>query len=136
MSGGFPVDDSCISAFQELKSRRDINTVIYRLSDNLETVIPDSKGNLTHDELLKALPAVESRYVVHDLLFATADGTRQEKIVLISWCPAGTGAGAEERIAHSSGYSTLRNLLDGVQVFVQATDLSDLEYKALVSRAC
>jgi cofilin len=51
------VDDSCISAFQELKSRRDISTVIYRLSDSLETVIPDFEGNLTHDELLKALPA-------------------------------------------------------------------------------
>ncbi|MFE2571817.1 actin-binding ADF family protein [Streptomyces mirabilis] len=134
MSGGIPVDDSCISAFQELKSRRDINTVIYRLSDNLETVIPDAKGNLTHDELLKALSAHEPRYVVHDLLFATADGTRQEKVVLISWCPAGTKA--EERIAHSSGYGTLRNLLDGVQVHVQATDLSDVAYKALVSRAC
>ncbi|MEU0821595.1 actin-binding ADF family protein [Streptomyces mirabilis] len=134
MSGGIPVDDSCVSAFQELKSRRDINTVIYRLSDNLETVIPDAKGNLTHDELLKVLPADEPRYVVHDLLFATADGTRQEKIVLISWCPPGTNA--EERIAHFSGYNTLRNLLDGVQVHVQATDLSDMEYKALVSQAC
>ncbi|MER5901114.1 actin depolymerization factor/cofilin-like domain-containing protein [Streptomyces mirabilis] len=133
MSGGIPVDDSCVSAFQELKSRRDINTVIYRLSDSLETVIPDFEGNLTHDELLKALPAGESRYAVYDLLFATADGTRQEKVVLISWCPAGTKA--EERVAHSSGYSTLRNLLDGVQVYVQATDLSDVTYEALVSRA-
>ncbi|MFD8212474.1 actin-binding ADF family protein [Streptomyces sp. NPDC059697] len=133
MSGGIPVDDSCISAFQELKSRRDINTVIFRLSDSLETVVPDSEGNLTHDELLKALPADVSRYVVYDLLFATADGTRQEKVVLISWCPAGTKA--EERIAHSSGYSTLRNLLDGVQVYVNAADLSDVGYEALVSRA-
>ncbi|WP_329360730.1 actin-binding ADF family protein [Streptomyces sp. NBC_01483] len=132
MSGGIPVDDSCISAFQELKSRRDINTVIYRLSDSLETVIPDFEGNLTHDELLKALPAGVSRYVVYDLLFATADGTRQEKVVLISWCPARTKA--EERIAHSSGYSTLRSLLDGVQVYVKATDLSDVGYEALVSR--
>jgi cofilin len=126
------VDDSCVGAFQELKSRRDINTVIFRLSDSLETVIPDFEGNLTHDELLKALPADEPRYVVHDLLFATADGTRQEKIVLISWCPAGTRV--EERNAHSSGYSTLRTLLDGVQVSVQATHLSDMEYEALVSR--
>ncbi|MFF8023243.1 actin-binding ADF family protein [Streptomyces sp. NPDC007896] len=133
MSGGIPVDDSCISAFQELKSRRDINTVIFRLSDSLETVIPDFEGNLTHDELLKALPADASRYAVYDLLFATADGTRQEKVVLISWCPAGTKA--EERIAHSSGYSTLRNLLDGVQVYVKAADLSDVGYEALVSRA-
>ncbi|MFG3018854.1 actin-binding ADF family protein [Streptomyces sp. NPDC048254] len=127
------MDESCISAFLELKSRRDINTVIYRLSDNLETVIPDFEGNLTHDELLEALPADESRYVVYDLLFATADGARQEKVVLISWCPAGTKA--EETIAHSSGYSTLRNLLDTVQVCAQATDLSDVEYEALVSRA-
>ncbi|MFE4823896.1 actin-binding ADF family protein [Streptomyces sp. NPDC056704] len=133
MSGGISVDDSCISAFQELKSRRDINTVIYRLSDNLETVIPEAKGNLTHDEVLKALPADEPRYIVNDLLFATADGTRQEKIVLISWCPAGTSA--EERTAHSFGYSTLQNLLDGIQVYVQATDLSDVTYEALVSRA-
>ncbi|MFG2260938.1 hypothetical protein [Streptomyces mirabilis] len=44
MSGGTPVDDSCISAFQELKSRRDINTVIYRLSDSLEIVIPEARG--------------------------------------------------------------------------------------------
>ncbi|MER5526453.1 actin depolymerization factor/cofilin-like domain-containing protein [Streptomyces sp. NPDC002677] len=133
MSGDIPVDDSCISIFQELRSRRDINTVIYRLSDKLETVIPDFKGNLTHDELLKALPADEPRYVVHHLLFATADGTRQEKVVLISWCPAGTKA--EETIAHSSGYGTLRSLLDRVQVYVRATNLSDVEYEALVSRA-
>ncbi|MER5405940.1 actin depolymerization factor/cofilin-like domain-containing protein [Streptomyces sp. NPDC002769] len=133
MSGHIPVDDSCISAFQELKGRRDINTVIYRLSDNLTTVVFDAKGNLTHDELLKALPVNEPRYVVHDLLFASADGARQEKTVLISWCPA--RATAEEKVAHSSGYSSLQNLLEGVQVYVPATDLSDVEYRALVSRA-
>ncbi|MEU0033586.1 actin depolymerization factor/cofilin-like domain-containing protein [Streptomyces sp. NPDC006333] len=133
MSGHIPVDESCISAFQELKGRRDINTVIYRLSDDLTTVIFDAKGNLTHDELLKALPADEPRYAVHDLLFASSDGARQEKTVLISWCPARTTAG--EKTAHSSGYSSLRNLLEGVQVHVPATDLSDVEYRALVSRA-
>lgn len=31
--------------------------------------------------------------------------------------------------------STLRNMLDGVQVYVQAADLSDVEYDELVSRA-
>ncbi|MET8413080.1 actin depolymerization factor/cofilin-like domain-containing protein [Streptomyces sp. NPDC005195] len=133
MSGNIVVDESCISVFQELKGRRDLNTVIYRMSDSLETVAFDFKGNLTHDELLKALPADEPRYVVHDLLFASADGARQEKIVLISWCPARTTT--EEKIAHSSGYCLLQNFLDGVQVYVAATDLSELEYQALVSQA-
>ncbi|WP_406433824.1 actin-binding ADF family protein [Streptomyces sp. NBC_01589] len=131
MSSGIPVEDGCIDAFHELKSKRHVNTVIYRLSNNLETVIPDFKGNLTHDELLQALPAAETRFVVYDLVFATADGARKDKIVLISWCPE--VAELEQRIAHSTSRNTLRNLLDGFQVYVQATDLSDLEYEELVS---
>lgn len=133
MSSGIPVENSCISAFHELKSKREINTVIYRLSDNLETVILESKGNLTHEELLKALPAVEPRSVVYDLVFATADGTRQDKVALISWCPE--AAKAEQRSAHASSYDALRNLLDGIQVYVQATKPSDAEYHELVERA-
>ncbi|MFF3062434.1 actin-binding ADF family protein [Streptomyces sp. NPDC057909] len=132
MTRGIPVEDSCIEAFHELKSKRNVNTVIYRLSNNLETVIPDFKGNLTHDELLKGLPVAETRFVVYDLVFATADGTRKDKIVLISWCPE--SAKGEERIAHSTTCDTLQNLLDGVQVYVQATDLSDVEYDELVSQ--
>ncbi|MET8537932.1 actin depolymerization factor/cofilin-like domain-containing protein [Streptomyces sp. NPDC005065] len=132
MSSGIPVEDSCTKAFHELKSKRHVNTVIYRLSDNLETVIPDFKGNLTHGELLQALPATETRFVVYDLVFATADGTRKEKIVLISWCPE--AAEIEQRIAHSTSRNTLRDLLDSVQVYVQATALSDVEYDELVSR--
>ncbi|MEU1534013.1 actin-binding ADF family protein [Streptomyces fagopyri] len=133
MSGHIAVDDSCISAFQELKGRRDVNTVIYQLSESLDSVVMDVMGNMTHDELLKALPVDEPRYVVYDLLFASPDGARQERIVLISWCPA--RATAEERIAHSAGSSTLRNLLEGVQVYVSATELSDVSYQTLVSGA-
>ncbi|MET8276624.1 actin depolymerization factor/cofilin-like domain-containing protein [Streptomyces sp. NPDC005096] len=132
MSGGIPVEDSCIKAFHVLKSKRNVNTVIYRLSDNLETVTTDFKGNLTHDELLEALPAAETRFVIYDLVFATADGTRKDKIVLISWCPE--AAEIEQRVAHSTTRNTLRDLLDGVQAYVQATDLSDVEYDELVSR--
>ncbi|MFB7313061.1 actin-binding ADF family protein [Streptomyces sp. NPDC056192] len=126
------MEDSCIKAFHELKSKRNVNAVICRLSDNLDAVIPDFKGNLTHDELLKALPATETRFVVYDLVFATADGTRENKIVLISWCPE--SAKVEQRVAHSTTRNTVRNLLDGVQVYVQATVLSDVEYDELVSR--
>ncbi|MFG3585837.1 hypothetical protein [Streptomyces sp. NPDC047990] len=133
MSGHIPVDDSCLDAFQELKGRRDVNTVVCRLSDSLESVVLESMGNLTHDELLKTLPADEPRHVVHDLLFASPDGARQEKVVLISWCPA--RATAEEKSAASSGYASLRDLLEGVQVYVPATEMSDVQYKALVSRS-
>ncbi|WP_234322330.1 hypothetical protein [Streptomyces sp. NRRL B-24720] len=38
------------------------------------------------------------------------------------------------KIAHSTTRSKVCNLLDGVQVYVQATDLTDVEYDELVSR--
>jgi cofilin len=65
-------------------------------------------------------------------VFATADGARKDKIVLISWCPE--AAEIEQRIAHSTSRNILRNLLDGVQVYAQTTDPSDLRYEELVSR--
>ncbi|WP_330248694.1 MULTISPECIES: hypothetical protein [unclassified Streptomyces] len=78
------------------------------------------------------LSAAETRFVVYDLVFATADGARKDKLVLISWCSE--GAEAAQRIAHSTTRNKLRNLLDGSQVQVQTTNLSDLEYDELVSR--
>jgi len=132
VSSGISVERACVDVFHQLKSKREINTVIYRLSDDLTTVLSDFKGNLTHDELLQALPAAEPRFVVYELCFATHDGTRAQKTVLISWCPQGTTP--EQRTSHSSGYHTLRNLLDGVDAYVEATDLTHVQYDELLSR--
>ncbi|MET9322264.1 actin depolymerization factor/cofilin-like domain-containing protein [Streptomyces sp. NPDC003038] len=133
MSSDITVEDSCLSAFQDLKSKRAVNTVVFRLSDDLDAVVLDFTGNLTHEELLKSLPAAEPRFVVYDLAFATADGARRNLVVLISWCPEGTDA--ERRRAHSSAHGTLGDLLDGVQVHVQATVLAEVQYHELVARA-
>ncbi|MFD3760923.1 actin-binding ADF family protein [Streptomyces sp. NPDC058622] len=132
MSSGTTVEDSVLQAFQELKAKRTVNTVVYRLSDDLSTIIPDTKGTWTHDELLEQLPKDEPRFVVHDLAF-TAGARQRSKITLISWCPEGTNI--KPRMVHSSSYSILKNTLDGVHLYVHATDLSDLEYDELVSRA-
>ncbi|MFE7795795.1 hypothetical protein [Streptomyces sp. NPDC057460] len=105
---------------------------MYRLSDTLETAIPVCKGNLTTTNCWGPLPAAETRFVVYDLVFATADWARKDKLVLISWCSE--GAEAAQRIAHSTTRNKLRNLLDGSQVQVQTSNLSDLEYDELVSR--
>lgn len=37
-------------------------------------------------------------------------------------------------MVHSAAYNTLRSMLDVVAVYVQATDLSDIEYNELVSK--
>lgn len=133
MSSGTTVEDSVVKAFQELKTRK-VNTVFYRLSDDLSTIVPDSAGTWTHDELLEKLPQAEPRFVAYDLTFTTSEGEGQKsKIVLISWCPEGTPI--KQRMVFASSYNTLRNTLDSAQIYVQATDLSDLEYDELIARA-
>lgn len=127
------VDDSCVSAFQDLKAKREINTVIYRFTDAMDALVVAFQGNVTHDELLAAVPVSDPVFVVYDLPFADPDGTRRNTVVMISWCPA--RADAAQRAASAAGYSALKDALDGVEVFVEATEHSELEYQELVSRA-
>ncbi|MEJ8646387.1 actin depolymerization factor/cofilin-like domain-containing protein [Streptomyces sp. MS1.HAVA.3] len=132
-SPGITVDDSCLGALQELKSRREINTVVYRLDEPLTTVVVESKSNLTHEEMLEALPANEPRFVLYDLHFAAADGARRRDLVMIFWIP--DGALPAHKLAYSSAHRVLRDVLDGIQVDVRATTLSALAYDELASQA-
>ncbi|MFD9369211.1 actin-binding ADF family protein [Streptomyces sp. NPDC060020] len=132
-SRGITVDDSCLSALQELKSKREINTLVYRLNEALETVVVESQANLTHDEMLASLPADEPRFVVYDLHFASADGTRRSDLVMIFWIP--DAAMPAHKLAYSAADRVLQDLLDGIQVTVRATDLSRLAYNELASQA-
>lgn len=132
MSSAAAVDDGVVSAFQELKQRK-VNAVVYRLSDDLSEIFVDSKGTWTHDELLEGLPQDEPRYVVYDLPLTKGEGEGQHsKIILISWCPEDTRT--KLRMIHSANFIPLKNMLDGVQKCLEATELSDVDYDGLVSR--
>ncbi|MFE2301724.1 hypothetical protein ACFXAW_26475 [Streptomyces sp. NPDC059445] len=133
MSNHISVDDTCVSAFWELKGKREVNTVLYRLSDALDTCVVERRANLTHDELLSALPAHEPRLVLLDLAFASVDGARRNKILLISWVPRGITPQHEAAYAH--GRAALLRRLDGSLLTVRATDSADLDYHRLVSEA-
>ncbi|MFE6755566.1 cofilin family protein [Streptomyces sp. NPDC057684] len=132
VTSAISVEDRCIDAFNELKRSRHITTVLYRLNDSLDTLTLDFEGSLTHEELLKALPS-DPRFVAYELSFADRDGTRRGAIALISWCPKGTSP--EQEAAHAAGYAALRNQLDGIDLFVEATSQSDLEYHQLLLTA-
>ncbi|MGW6260861.1 cofilin family protein [Streptomyces sp. NPDC055085] len=133
MNDKIAVDENCLSAFLELKANRTVNTLFYRLSNNLDTCVVESQDNLTHDELLRALPADEPRLVVYDLAFATANGARKNKIVLIAWLPG--LASSRHTAAYGQAHTVLGALLDGSQMSVQAADPTDLKYQRLVSQA-
>ncbi|MCX4632997.1 hypothetical protein [Streptomyces sp. NBC_01443] len=90
------------------------------------------ESNLTHDELIQALPADEARLVAHELFFATPEGERRHEQLLVFWMPA--VAGGEEE-AYTVAYTTLKDYLADVHVHLTARRTDQLEYRRLVALA-
>ncbi|MFJ7272606.1 actin-binding ADF family protein [Streptomyces sp. NPDC099050] len=131
MSSGTAVEDSCVTAFKELATRK-VNTVLYRLSDDFSAIVPDSKGTMTYEDFVKALPENEPRYAIHDYEFATTDGRKTSKIVLFSWVPESSPI--KHKMVYASSKSTLRATLSGIAVEIQATDPGDLDREEVDAR--
>ncbi|MFF1516069.1 hypothetical protein [Streptomyces sp. NPDC058305] len=133
MTSEVTVEDDCISAYWELKAKRDVNTVICRLDDGFTTCRVERLGNLTPDELVLTLPVNEPRLAFYDLPFATVDGTRQSRVLLVSWLPE--KATSQSRAAYSQAVCALVDKLDGSELSVRAREAADLAYDRLASHA-
>ncbi|MCX5309051.1 cofilin family protein [Streptomyces sp. NBC_00160] len=70
-----------------MREQREINTVILRYAGAQGVLVPEIEGNLTHDELVQSLPADEPRLILHELAFASPEGTRRHAQLLILWVP-------------------------------------------------
>lgn len=79
------LSEDCLDALQHLKETREINTVILRLAE-ADGLVVEAESNLTHEELLEALPADEARLVVHELFFATPGGSADANCCWSSGC--------------------------------------------------
>ncbi|MFE1413432.1 cofilin family protein [Streptomyces sp. NPDC058746] len=132
MSSPIALSEGCRDALHHLKQTREINTVILRFAGTPGVLVPEVEANLTHDELIGALPADQARLAVHELAFATPEGARRHEHLLILWMPA--GAGAQEK-AYTASYTALKEYLPDVRVHLTARRADQLEYRRLVALA-
>ncbi|MFG2716308.1 cofilin family protein [Streptomyces goshikiensis] len=132
MTSPIGLTEGCRDALHHLRQAREINTVIFRIADAPGVLAPEMEGNLTHDELVSALPADQARLFVHELSFATPEGSRRHEMLLILWMPA--DAEAQEEI-YTAGYTFLKEYLPDVHVHLTARRQDQLEYRRLVALA-
>ncbi|MFF8266799.1 hypothetical protein ACF059_05340 [Streptomyces sp. NPDC016562] len=132
MSRQIGLSEGCLDALQHLKETREVNTVILRLGDAPDVVEKEVEGNLTHEELIQALPGDQARLVVHELSFAAPDGARRHEQLLILWMPAAAG---EQEEAYTAGYTALKEHLVEVRVHLTARQADQLAYRRLVALA-
>ncbi|MFF4104428.1 hypothetical protein [Streptomyces sp. NPDC001903] len=132
MTGPTAFSESSLDALHRLRERREINTVSLRHADVPGVLVPDVEGNLTHEELVGALPADDPRLIVHELAFASPEGTRRNVQLLIFWMPPDAG---EQEETYTAAYAALKELLADVHVHVTARQADHLEYRRLVALA-
>ncbi|MFE9933657.1 cofilin family protein [Streptomyces sp. NPDC005533] len=132
MSSPIVLSESSLAALHHLRERREINTVTLRYAQAPGVLVAEVEGNLTHDELVQALPADDPRLVVHELSFASPDGTRRNALLLILWMPPDAH---QQEEAYTDGYNALKEYLVDVHVHLTARRPAQLEYRRLVALA-
>lgn len=129
MSNPSGLSPEAVEAFYRLKGQRDVNTLILHCVPESQTLSFHLEGNLTHDELLQALPPGEACLVVHELSFASREGSRRHETLLILWAPSG----ADEQDSWTAAYTALKESLTGTCIPVIASQKNQLDYRRLVA---
>ncbi|MER5757663.1 cofilin family protein [Streptomyces sp. NPDC002082] len=132
MSGSVVLSESSLAALHHLREKREINTVTLRYGDVPGVLVAEVEGNLTPEELVEALPADQPRLVVHELSFASPDGTRRNAQLLIFWMPPDAG---EQEETYAAGFSALKEYLSNVHAHLTARRADHLDYRRLVALA-
>lgn len=135
MSSGISVDDACITAFQDLKLRKKYQYILYRLSDDLATIViekaVEDKGT-SYDDFVAQLPDNDCRYAVYDFEFEKpGEGTRN-KICFYVWAP--DTAKVRQKMVYASSKDALRKKLVGIATEIQATDYAEVSHASVLDR--
>ncbi|XP_070581430.1 uncharacterized protein [Ptychodera flava] len=129
-ASGVPVDEKCVCAFEDLKSRHKFKYVILRVSDDNKKIITEATVETgSWEDYCKNMPADECRYGVYDFNYVLPDGGARNKVVFIAWAP--DTANVKKKMVFSSSKDALIKKLNGIQHIVQASDKDELDYEEI-----
>ncbi|RSM08493.1 hypothetical protein CDV31_008130 [Fusarium ambrosium] len=139
---GVKIQDECIAAVNELRSRRDADKprfIIFKISDDERNVVVDEVSPDNNYEIFlsrlssatdpKGKPA--PRYAAYDVEYDLGDEGKRVATVFIAWVPAGTSI--KSRMLYASTKEQLHKALN-IGVSIHADDLDDIEWHSVVKR--
>jgi cofilin len=137
MASGVQVEDECKTAFQEVKLGHKYRYIVFKLTDDLRTIVVDTKAEpaATYDDFTKQMMEAEAlqecRYAIFDVEYETVDGQPRNKICFFMWSPE--TAKIKQRMVYSSSKDALKKALgEGIGKEIQANDHGDLEFKSVM----
>ncbi|KAF9123186.1 cofilin [Mortierella sp. 14UC] len=132
-TSGVKAHPDCVQSFMELKLQKSHKYIIYKISDDLETIeVVKTSNDADYDNFLAELPAEDCRWAVYDFAFKTADGGDRNKIVFFSWSP--DNAKIKPKMLYASSKEGLRKSLNGIAAEIQGTDFDEVAYDTVLDR--
>ncbi|GAA5843091.1 hypothetical protein JCM3766R1_005234 [Sporobolomyces carnicolor] len=133
MSSGVVVNDSCISAYQELKLGKKSKFVIFKLADNMKEIVVDKVSESSdYEEFISGLPETGCRWAVYDFEYEKGTDGKRNKICFYAWSP--DNAKIKEKMVYASSKDALRRSLDGIATEIQGTDFSEVAYQEILDK--
>jgi len=141
MASGVQVHDAVHKAFVEIKKDKKYRYIIFYIKDekiiDIETF--GERGD-SYDDYLKKLEEVgpnECRYGLYDFEYehhcqGASQGSNKAKLILMSWCP--DTAKIKKKMLYSSSCDSLKAALVGYSKYIQATDMSEASYEAVLEK--
>ncbi|KAH8416765.1 hypothetical protein KR222_003280 [Zaprionus bogoriensis] len=132
MASGIQVAIECKSVFEEIRKLKQHRYVIFVIKDEREIcveLIGSREANYEKflEDLRQGGPE-ECRYAVFDYAYqhqcqGASSTCLKEKLFLMLWCP--TQAKIKDKMLYSSSFAALMKELNGVQKYIQATELDE-----------
>lgn len=120
----------------ELKLRKKFRYIVYKLNDDNTSIVIEKKVESCdkYDDFLAELPEDDCRYAVYDFEFEKSPGEGiRNKICFIVWVP--DTSKVRQKMLYASSKDAIRKKLAGVATEIQATDMSEVSYDAVLEKA-
>eukprot|EP00914_Ancora_sagittata_P010459 GHVO01020168.1.p2 GENE.GHVO01020168.1~~GHVO01020168.1.p2 ORF type:complete len:147 (+),score=32.19 GHVO01020168.1:94-534(+) len=139
MASGVSVKDECKDALMEIKLKKSMKYIIFRVSKDLKSIEVEKKGapGADYDEFVADLKVAEGdgecRYGIFDAVYQKAGSVEHQKLFFILWSPE--NAKVKQKMLYASSKDALKRALgEGIGKEVQATDHSDLAWDNILEQ--
>lgn len=128
------MDDNCLQVFQNLKLKKAYRYIIYKISDDNKSIaVEKAVEKAEYNDFVRDLPEDDCRYAVFDVEFqVSASEGQRNKICFFVWAP--DTAKIKQKMIYAASKDALRKKLVGISTEIQATDLSEVAYEAVLEK--
>merc|ERR1712028_189215 len=120
--------DECLEKYNQIKMKKDLRYVIFKISDDKKSNEREKEApkTATYEDMLGDMTADVPRYMLVDFPTQNKDAVEIEKLVLLAFIP--DDCGVKLKMLYASSLDALKKKIPGVQKSVQCSDLADMAY--------